>query len=88
VLPRRPPRGDPVAAAGQVAVPLEAGVPVMARPHRRRRFAQTQSGIFFSRQCAPWGWGFAACLSTTPPHADAVANSIASLILALNLWAD
>ncbi|CAN6330728.1 unnamed protein product [Urochloa humidicola] len=38
---------------------------LIADPAHRHRFAQTLFGIFFSRQCAPWDWGFT---STPPPH--------------------
>jgi hypothetical protein len=46
-------------------------------PAHRRRFAQTLSGIFFSRHldggtpATRLGWGFTALPSTPPPHACA-----------------
>ncbi|CAN6339855.1 unnamed protein product [Urochloa humidicola] len=54
---------------------------LIADPHHRRRFAQTLSGIFFSRQCDRTPWGFTP-LTTPTPHAlgdGALANSAAPI---------
>ncbi|CAN6330726.1 unnamed protein product [Urochloa humidicola] len=56
---------------------------LIADPHHRRRFAQTLSGIFFSRQWDGYRmpWGFTA-LSTPPPHSwgDGTVGNSAALI--------